>query len=193
MVFAMKSDKVNRKIKYTKMVLKESFIRLLKQKEISRITITEICEEADINRATFYAHYKDQYDLMKQIESELVEDINRYLANYSFHEKSSESLQLMEQIFEYIKDNSEVCSVLLSESGDKKFQKDVLLIVQQQCITEWTSKKVNINDAEYLYAYATNGSIGIIQKWLQEGMERSTNEMAELIIKMTDQGLSAFV
>lgn len=189
----MKNDKVNRKIKYTKMVLKESFIRLLKSKDISRITITEICEEADINRATFYAHYKDQYDLLKQIEQELVDDINRYLANYSFHENGSESLQLMEQIFEYIKENSEVCSVLLSESGDKNFQREVLSIVQHQCITEWTNKNVNKEVAEYLYSYATNGSIGIIQRWLREGMDRSTMEMAELILKMTDHGLSAFV
>lgn len=189
----MKDEKVNRKIKYTRMVLKESFIKLLKQKAISRITITEICDEADINRATFYAHYTDQYDLLKQIEQELVDDINTYLSNYSFHENGSESFQLMEQIFEYIKANSEVCSVLLSESGDKQFRKDVLLIVQRQCIAEWTSKNVNKDIAEYLYAYATNGSIGIIIKWLQEGMERSTEEMAQIIIKLTDQGLSAFV
>lgn len=189
----MREDKVNRKVKYTKMVLKESLIKLLKEKPISRITITEICEEADINRATFYAHYSDQYNLLKQIEQELVDDINKYLANYNFHQNDPESLQMMEKIFEYIKENSELCSVLLSESGDKEFRKDVLMIVQKQCIQEWTTKKsVNKDIAEYLYSYATNGSIGAILKWLQNGMDRPTHEMAQIIIKMTDQGLSGF-
>lgn len=186
-------EKENRKVRYTRMVLKESLIKLMKQKAISRITITEICQEADLNRATFYSHYTDQYDLLKQIEQELVDDINKYLANYSFREKGSVSVQLMEQIFEYIKENSEVCSVLLSENGDKKFQKEVLAIVKQQCITQWTSKKVNKDVAEYIYDYATSGSLGIIMKWLQEGMVRSAGEMAEITIKITDMGLSAFV
>jgi AcrR family transcriptional regulator len=188
----MKEDKTNRKVRYTKRVLKESLIKPMKQKPITRITITELCEEADINRATFYAHYTDQYDLLKQIEQELVDDINQYLEDYKFNEYGLESMQRMEQIFEYIRENSEVCSVLISDSGDKEFLKEVLLIVQQQCIAEWTSKNVNKDVAEYLYAYATSGSIGIIQKWLQEGMTRSTREMAEIITKLTDQGLSAF-
>jgi len=165
----------------------------MKQKAISRITITELCQEADLNRATFYAHYTDQFDLLKQIEQELVDDINKYLANYSFREKDTTSFQQMEQILEYIKKNQDVCSVLLSENGDKNFQKEVLAIVKQQCINEWTDKKVNKDVAEYIYDYATSGSLGIIMKWLQEGMERSTAEMAEIIIKLTDRGISAFV
>jgi len=56
----MKSNKLDRRVKYTRMVLKESFINLLEKKDISQITIKEICEDADINRATFYAHYNDQ-------------------------------------------------------------------------------------------------------------------------------------
>lgn len=189
----MKEDKVNRKVKYTKMVLKESFIKLLKQKPISRMTITEICEEADINRATFYAHYNDQFDLLRQIEQELIDDINRYLEDYSFEENDPGTVPLMEQIFEYIKENSELCIVLLSESGDKKFLKDILMIVQRQCIAEWTTNRsVNKELAEYLYSYATNGSLGVILKWFENGMDRSTHEMAEIIIKMTNQGLASF-
>ncbi len=190
----MNGDKTNRKVKYTKMVLKESLIKLLKVKPVSRITITEICEEADINRATFYAHYSDQFALLQQIEQELMDDINRYLARYSFRESDPGSLQLMEQIFEYIKENSEVCSVLLCESGDKKFLNDVLLIVQKQCIAEWTTHRaINKEDAAYLYSYATNGSLGAILMWLGNGMDKTTHEMAEIIIKLTDQGLSAFI
>ena len=63
---AMKNNKEDRRVKYTKMVLKESLIDLLSKKDISCITIKQICEEADINRATFYTHYSDQFDLLRQ-------------------------------------------------------------------------------------------------------------------------------
>jgi AcrR family transcriptional regulator len=192
-LLTMKNDKPDRRIKYTKMVLRDSFIGLLKLKPISKITIKEICEKADINRATFYAHYNDQYDLLKQIENELIDDINQYLASYSFSSTSSETLQMLKRIFQYIKENGEVCAVLLSDSGDIDFYKEVMLIVQRQCIDEWTKKSVSKVLAEYIYSFITIGSIGVIQKWLHEGMKKPPNEMAEIITKLTNQGLSAFV
>ena len=56
-----KEKKDDRRVKYSKMVIKDSFIQLLKEKPITKITIKEICALADINRATFYAHYTDTY------------------------------------------------------------------------------------------------------------------------------------
>ena len=75
----MKTEKIDRRVKYTRMVIKESFIDLLEKKDISRITIKEICENADINRATFYAHYSDQYELLRKIEDEFLDNIRDYL------------------------------------------------------------------------------------------------------------------
>lgn len=71
----MKHGKEDRRVKYTKMVLKESFLNLLEKKDISRITVKEICEDADINRATFYTHYTDVYDLQKKIEDEFLDNV----------------------------------------------------------------------------------------------------------------------
>lgn len=190
----MKNERTDRRIKYTKMVLKQGIVNLLKDKPISKITVKEICEEADINRATFYAHYSDQYDLLKQIEIELMTDINQYLDNISFHDNESELFQMMYKIFDYINDNSELCSVLLGENGDSEFQKDVMSILQKQFISEWTSKKtIQTIDAEYIYSYTIIGCIGLIHMWLKDGMKKSAREMAELLIKLTSQGFSAFL
>jgi len=62
------------------MVIKESLINLLEEKDISQITIKEICENADVNRSTFYAHYTDQYDLLRKIEDEFLANIRDYLS-----------------------------------------------------------------------------------------------------------------
>lgn len=190
----MKNKKTDRRVKYTKMVLKKSFVNLLKKKTLSKITIKEICEDADINRATFYSHYSDQYDLLCQIENELIEDINHYLESYSFSIEGKEAVEMLEMIFEYIKENAELCAVLLSDNGDINFQKQVRKIVQIQCISEWTANKsMNKDDAEYIYSFFTIGSVGVIQKWLSEGMKKSAREMAEMILNLTNRGLGAFV
>jgi len=73
----MKKFKEDRRVRYTKMVLRESLLALMKQKAISKITPTELCRHADVNRNTFYAHYSSPYDLLIQIESELYEEIRQ--------------------------------------------------------------------------------------------------------------------
>lgn len=119
----MKNEKTDRRARYTRMVLKESLIELLKEKRISNISIKEICERADINRSTFYSHYQDQYDLMHQVEQEVLGEIREYLDSYSFDANESESLQLMNRIFQYIAGNGELCKTLLGENGNIDFQR----------------------------------------------------------------------
>lgn len=190
----IQEKKTDRRVKYTKMVVKESFVKLLKKKPISKITIKEICEEADINRATFYAHYTDQYQLLTQLENELIDEINAYLASFPYHSgDEAVSVELLAKIFEYIKENGELCSVLLSDSGDISFQKKVMKVVQTRCISEWTAiKSLSKDDAEYIYTFTAIGSVGIIQKWLNDGMKISPAYMAETVLKIANKGLSAF-
>ena len=190
----MQSSKTDRRVKYTKMVLKESLIELLEQKPISRITIKEICEKADINRGTFYAHYSDQYDLLHKIEQELLDDITKYLASYDFQGSKPGSIQVITQVFEYVLQNGKLCQVLLGENGDIEFQEKIMRIVQRQCIEEWTgNQSVDADTAEYLYLFVIHGSIGLVRKWLHNGMKKPTGEIAQMVIQLTYSGLSAFI
>ena len=182
----MKSNKIDRRVKYTRMVLKESFIDLLEKKDISQITVKEICENADINRATFYAHYNDQYDLLAKIEDEFMENIRDYLDELEQNNNKVNPVLLAEKIFEYIKENAKLCKLLLSERGGLNFQKRVMMLVYDTIINELTSNsRITKEDAEYVYSFTITGCVGIVQKWLDEDMKKSTRFMAEMVIKLT--------
>lgn len=58
------------RVQYTKTRIKEAFYTLLEKKSIKRISVREPCELAEINRATFYKHYADVFDLMEKLEDE---------------------------------------------------------------------------------------------------------------------------
>ena len=73
--------KENRRAAYSKRVIKESFIELLDQKPLSKISVKEICEMADVNRCTFYSYFEDA--LKYQLKSLL--DLFCYLLNYSYY------------------------------------------------------------------------------------------------------------
>ena len=63
--------KTDARVKYTKMVLKKALLELMQCKPINKITVKAVCVRAELNRATFYAHFSDCFDLLKSIEEEL--------------------------------------------------------------------------------------------------------------------------
>lgn len=177
---------VDRRVKYSKMVIKESFVGLLAQKEITQITIKEICEKADVNRATFYAHYTDQLDLLRKIEDEFLDEIKVYIDKLDIKVNAHNAIQVIEKIFDYLKDNASVCMLLLSEKGDINFQKKITSLVYGQIISELAlSKKLTMKDAEYISAFTITGCVGIIQKWFEDDMSISPLEMSKLVLSIT--------
>ena len=62
-----KTRKQDRRTRYTRQTIKDTFLELLNQKSFTKITVTEICKNAEINRGTFYLHYYDIHDVLSDI------------------------------------------------------------------------------------------------------------------------------
>ena len=70
-----KAKKQDRRTRYTRQTIKDTFLELLKQKSFTKITVTEICKNAEINRGTFYLHYYDIYDVLSDIFNDMTQDM----------------------------------------------------------------------------------------------------------------------
>ena len=187
-----KEKKLDRRVKYTRMVITNSFIKLLGVKPLSKISVKEICEQADVNRATFYKHYADHHDLLRQIEHDLIADVNTYLYGMQYGNMDTAAVNTLEKIFKYIRENAELCRVMLSDSSDLRFRDKIVEVVQHECIQAWKETNLVLSaNAEYAFIFAAFGSVGIIQKWINDGMRDSDREMAELISNMTSRGILA--
>lgn len=93
------------------------------------------------------------------------------------------------EIVEYIKNNADVCRVLLSSSGDTGFQNKVVDMVEKQFIGHWRSLgTTSVEDAEYIYTFIAIGSVGVIRKWLDAGTVKPSAEIADIIIKLSGAG-----
>jgi AcrR family transcriptional regulator len=123
--------KENRKTRYTKMVLRETLMEFMKTRPISDISIKEICATADISRTTFYVHYKDQYDLLRQIEEDALVFIDEVMNKYNFFGSKREDIQMMKEILSYVSNNTSSTQVLLGEYGDTNFQKTLFSSIPQ--------------------------------------------------------------
>ncbi|MBA4601749.1 TetR/AcrR family transcriptional regulator [Thermoactinomyces sp. AMNI-1] len=185
----MTSFKLDRRKKYTRMVLKNSLMKLLKEKPISSITVKEICELADINRSTFYSHYSDQFDLLDKIEEEIIDDMTRYLSQYNY-ETEQDTLQMFEKLLEYLASKQEICKTLLHEKADTTFQKKVIVFAHHFFMKNWTSVHIDEDFSKYLSTFIISGSIDVMKKWLNNGMDKSPKEMAKIINDLINKGLA---
>ena len=182
----MKELSQNRKTRYTQMVLRDSLIELMKEKSVSKITIKELCETADINRTTFYTHYTDQYDLLRHIGEETLSWAREILATFSKKPNKKDMIQNLESIFRYFSENRNHLQVLMSEQGDLDFQKKLLTTIYEQfVISPSNTDGTNLLIGELYFIFIVNGSIGLIQHWLKNGLNESPREMAEIIYNMT--------
>ena len=187
----MKKDTADRRVKYTKKQLENAMVTLLQNQHISKISIKSLCDIADVNRSTFYTHYTDQYDLLEQMSREAFDNIKRYLENNGGEGETPVTETNLIMILEYGKRNSELIKAFLSGNCDTLFQKNLMEMIH--VIPTLFSSKTGEREKDYLTGYMLSGCISILQRWLQEGMPESTQEMTELILNVINNGLSKFI
>jgi len=193
----LSNEKIDRRVKYTKMVLRQSLLELMKDKNINKISVKDICDLADINRGTFYSHYADPFDLLHQIEEELFVKISASLKRHSERnreDKISGTRGAILEIIECIAENSDICRVLLSENGDPAFMERVMYIGRDGCIADWADEigENNVEIAEFLYSFAAFGSISLIKEWFLDGMRLPPEEIARIVDQIIYRGLNSF-
>ena len=106
----------NQRVRLTKALLKNALIHILQKKPIEKITIYELCDQAQINRTTFYKYYGSQYDLLNDIENDLFSELDRHLAAID-----QEELDNLKQVMEYLLEEQEKCTVLINTVPDQEF------------------------------------------------------------------------
>ncbi len=187
----MRQEKEDRRVKYTKMVLRQSLLELLREQPIAKLTVTDLCARADINRNTFYTHYESPLDLLRQIEDELYDEIMRSLERSLFSRTINNFLL---EICQSIQANGDLCGIIISEHGDKEFLKRLLYVAHDWSITEWGThaSAPDRDQMEFLYTFAANGSIAVIEAWIRDGMRKSPQEIATFLEKVTRSGQQAF-
>lgn len=185
----------DRRVRYTKHILRESLLELMKTKNIDKITVTDICKQADINRGTFYAHYRDPYDLLHHIEDELYREIEQALDFADREGGSSRNYTVILEIFRRIAAHSALCEILLGKHGDMTFLRKIIDDTQERFNGVWLKQTGNHDDHlyAYMYTFIANGSVGLIQRWIAGGMRESPEEVAAIVNTMAHGGLHAYI
>lgn len=175
----MSAKNVDRRVRKTKKLIKDSLTKLMREKGVKDITVRELSDLADINRGTFYTHYKDVFDLLEQIEQEMFEEFNDTISKYSAQDVLENPGLILSQIFTFLGANSELCISLIGKNGDIAFVDKLKDLVRHKFLYEWVGDDY-IPNKEYFCSYIISGFVGLIQYWLETGMQKTPEEMTKV-------------
>ncbi len=178
----MPENKESRRVKMTKMLLKESLINLMKEKSIHSISIKDVCDGADINRSTFYRHYNTQYELYDDIVQDLVKDISDIFEKVK--DEGYKANLFLTRLFEYIEGKREIFLIVLSDKGN---------IGVGEAYTKMISKFVDTETYPEIAVYVVNfiaaGMTSFLWNWLNQDKRRPAAEVATLMSSLMRHGL----
>jgi AcrR family transcriptional regulator len=185
----MKEKPEHRKVKYTKRVIRESLFKLFETRSLKQITITSLCELADINRGTFYSHYTDIYDLVEKLEGELIKKMTQVINFESIGEQ--DQLQMFTEVFTHLKSNIGDYKIMLLNPASTRCLDAILAEVYNHHVSAWMSKNppLSQNMIDYTFALLSSGSTQVIMKWIENDFKETPEEMAALINTFVNCGL----
>lgn len=184
---------MDRRVKYTKKVIKDTFLKLLNEKEIKKITISEICQLADINRATFYHHYLDIYDLLDSIGKDFEEELkNAYIPKIDREKTIFNFSKAMLSVF--IK-NKELVKILFNTNNNIYSLNNILEVAYEKCRERWTKDipTISTEEMEYATIFIFNGALGIINYWIQNDFDKNIDELALIIEDLSYYGTKKYI
>jgi len=175
-----KKQMEGRRVKLTKKMIKDALFTLLEVKPVYRISISELCKEADVNRSTFYSHYSDPGDVLKEIEDDLIEKIPVSARNDARIRSDTEFMKALADFLDYIKEHEKTVRILLGSENSNHLRGRMIDVLYQ---------KYGIADREdltplcrYRLRYIFNGIFGMLDYWIEQGFPISCQDLAILAV-----------
>ena len=185
--------KVDRRVIKTRRQLKKGLAALMKEKSVNQITVKELVEEVDINRSTFYLHFKDIQDLLREIEENMEAQIKRAIEEHPIVSGNENAFYFIEDMFRVLDEEREISKALIGPNGDMGFIHRIERIIKEN--SRGTLEKMfpgKKEDLKYFYAFCLSGCLGLVKVWLNEGEDKSPEEMAQMTFNMIANAKDAF-
>ncbi|WP_127588527.1 TetR/AcrR family transcriptional regulator [Paenibacillus koleovorans] len=187
------TDKMDRRQVRTQQLLRQALLELIESKGIDSITVTDIATHAQVNRGTFYLHYRDVADLLEQWKEEAFEriraravqlDLNEAIACALNDEPYPTSIRLLEEFLA----NGDFFRVMFGPRGDLSYMLRFKELMRSNMYNKITyilpEESEQLVPLDYLLTYLSSANIGILQHWIESGMKLSPREVSLIMMRI---------
>ena len=176
------NQKNNQRFQETDQRIREYFVTALEEKEISKITVREICEAVGINRSSFYLHYQDVYALLETICNEIGKELFDDFGQINDESGLYFSGEYLLAILRHVKKHYRIYRAYISNVGMSRIDRGYQILFED--VFKPYFRKLGIESEhrmEYHFAYVKAGFFAVLGKWVQYDCVETPEELAEII------------
>lgn len=187
--------KEDRRVRKTRSAIKSSFIELLNEKKLEKITIQDIADRADINRGTFYLHYEDKYLLLSDMEDEFISQMTFLNHLHNIMEKDPEDTAknfiniILKNMLQHISDNITFYQTILQLNMKSKLEEKIYSLIgenMQKYIS--TNHEIEGIPEKYFHNYVAGATISTIKFWVNDPQRLSVEDLTNHLFKIIYNG-----
>lgn len=178
--------KENQRVALTKRLLEQGLLELLKEKNLDKINVSELCRLSGINRATFYRHFQTPADVLLEMQRDMIARIKVDL-------QAPKSLQELacnfEKVCTHLYENADMVRIMIQNNSDT----DLLRMISEQCEEimreKWCSpyiKKMDIESVSLMTTFFGGGGYLLLRRWLMEDIQKTPHEITQLLLQFAD-------
>lgn len=167
-------------------LIRETYTALLREKDLSKITVTDIVNLTDINRATFYAHYPDVRGVTEEIENEIIAKMLNVLNEFEFTNFFRNPAPLLLHISRYLEEDAEFYRILIKANGAEIFMEKL-----KKCFTDYMLNNSDIPEeirhskmVSLRVCYFAGGIVNLYKQWFRGDLDCTLNDIALEVSKL---------
>ena len=167
----------------TKESIREAFFSLLAEKNLGRITVTELIKRAGINRSTFYKHYLDIPDLMEKTEEQMLLFLREQVEGWTDYRSYKASLVAL---LNALQEKKMIWQLICGPHGDPLFVGRCLQVLYEETKGHLEASSYGLGEGERQihFHYMANGCMGVLQAWFQDGMTYPAEDLVDELIAL---------
>ncbi|MCR5357023.1 MAG: TetR/AcrR family transcriptional regulator [Lachnospiraceae bacterium] len=173
----------------------EAFFLLLKEKDLDRITVSDVIKKAGIVRSTFYNHYENIPALVNAAEDKTINDIFKLMESFNAKNDREMCRSYYLAICNYTRKNPFLANLLQSPRGDAFFEKAITMF--HRYVSEVTPSNIVTLKSQaafsYMIAGAIGSTIGILHKWTAEDFKTPAETIADLLSQIFVSGILPYL
>lgn len=185
----MPKNSEDRRARRSRRLLKASLLELMKQKTFAEISVRDVTDEADMNRATFYLHYSGTSELLQSVEEDLLAELQALVDAHMQETVAIGSVApVFEPVLDFVVEHRETCAVLFASSEASGFFQSLQRLVHENgapLVRTWF-RPADPRLTEYLLNFLAWGFIGLLAEWFEKDMALPKAELLSAAQRLAD-------
>ena len=175
--------------------IKDAFLHLISNKDITQIRVREITDEANISKGTFYAHYSDIYNVLEDIENENIERLVSFLTEKLHDSLIDDFTPFLSELFGYIQDNKEIYNNLFKSNIAPVFLSKLQKVFVDYMMndTKMVLKLKSNKEAKLYFSFIAVGTASLIQQHFLNPVEYELNDLIDTLNDGILHGISSLL